>query len=211
MSSVLLFGGRSLLDKPGIRESFLRIPEVSAVLKQAQKELEATGAKVDLLSFVTAEDNEFYANTLWKDLVVQLFQVGLYKRMQKSMIKPKFIIGRTGGVSAMDVCLQKQTLGQMLLAFQAELETQQQAVQSQDILVGQKLELSKMYMYNGETYEEGLGGKSTQALLEEISKDHLITQIIALGVSDTAADPSSIYNVMASIALDPLLNWFPAA
>lgn len=212
MSSVLLFGGRSLLDKPGVRESFLRIPEISAVLKQAQKELENTvGAKIDLMSFVTAEDNEFYGNTLWKDLVVQLFQVGLYKRLQKSMIKPKFIIGRSGGVSAMDVCLGKQTLSDMLIAFQSEIETQKQAEQSQDILVGQKLELSKMYIYNGETYEEGLGGKSTQALLEEISKDNLITQIIALGISDTTVDPSSIFNVMNSIELDPLLSWFRAA
>jgi hypothetical protein len=212
MSSVLLFGGRSLLDKPGVRESFLRIPEISAVLKQAQKELEfVSGTKIDLMSFATSEDNEFHSNTLWKDLVVQLFQVGLYKRMQKSLIKPKFIIGRSGGISAMDVCLGKQSLLDVLIAFQSEMEMQKEANQSQDILVGQKLELSKMYIYNGETYEEGIGGKSTQALLEEISKDNLITQIIALGISDTTVDPSSIFNVMNSIELDPLLSWFRAA
>lgn len=208
MSSVLLFGGRSLLDKPGIRENFLRIPEVSAVLRDAQKELETSKwTKFDLLSFVHSEDMEFYSNTLWKDLVVQLFQVGLYKRLQKSLIKPKFIIGRTGGASAMDVCLEKQTLAGLLDAFKEEIELKKQAETCQDILVGQRLELSKMYVLNGEAYEESIGGKSTQSLLEEISKDHLIDQVIALGVSDTSQDDSSIFHVMDSLALDPLLNW----
>ncbi|MCC6137382.1 MAG: hypothetical protein IT287_02030 [Bdellovibrionaceae bacterium] len=156
MSSVLLFGGRSLLDKPGIRENFLRIPEVSAVLREAQKELEASAldnswSKFDLLSFVQTDDKEFYSNTIWKDLVVQLVQVGLYKRLQKTFIKPKFLIGRSGGISAMDVCLGRQTLSDLLLAFKEELEVQQHAGQNQDILVGQKLELSKLYVLNGVT------------------------------------------------------------
>lgn len=208
MSSVLLFGGRSLLDKPGIRENFLRIPEVSTVLREAQKELDAAKwTKFDLLAFVQAEDNEFYSNTLWKDLVVQLVQIGLYKRLQKSLLKPKFLIGRSGGISALDVCLGQQTVSGLLASFQIESEIKKQAEQNQDILVGQKLELSKLYVFNGEMYEESLGGKSTTSLLEEISKDHLIHQVIALGVSEMPVEESSIFHVMDSLALDPLLSW----
>lgn len=208
MSSVLLFGGRSLLDKPGIRENFLRIPEVSAVLKQAQKELDATKwTKFDLLSFVHSDDKEFHSNSLWKDLVVQLFQVGLYRRLQKSLVKPKFIIGRSGGVSAMDVCLGLQHLSGMLDAFRAEIEFKAIAEQSQDILVGQRLELSKMYIWSPEGYQENLGGKSTPSLLEEISKDHLIHQVIALGVSEMNVEETEVYQIMDSLALDPLLLW----
>lgn len=208
MSSVLLFGGRSLLDKPGIRENFLRIPEVSAVLKQAQKELDASKlTKRDLLSFVHSDDNEFHADTIWKDLVVQLFQVGLYKRLQKSMIKPKFIIGRSGGISAMDVCLGHQTLAGMIESFRTEIEFKAIAEKNQDILVGQKLELSKMYVWGPDGYIESLGGKSTPSLLEEISKDHLIHQVIALGVSEMNVEESEVYHVMDSLALDPLLSW----
>ncbi len=213
MSSVLLFGGRSLLDKPGIREHFLRIPEVSSVLKQAQKELDsepkggASWNTCDLITFVQSDDNEFHANTLWKDLVVQLVQVGLYKRMQKSLVKPKFIIGRSGGVSAMDVCLGHQSVVGLIEAFKAEMEFKALAEQSQDILVGQKLELSKMYVLGADGYVESLGGRSTSSLLEEISKDHLLHQVIALGVSEMNVEASEMFYIMDSLALDPLLNW----
>jgi hypothetical protein len=209
MSSVLLFADRSLLDKPGIRSHLMRIPEVSGIIRQVQKEIDLQKwIKFDLISFVQSEDKDFHGQTVWKDFVVQLVQIGLYKRLQKSMIKPKFIVGRSGTVSALDVCLELQSLQDLLGAFQQEYNYSKEAATSQDLLVGQKLELSKMYVFNGAAYEESIGGRSPQALIEEISKDHIIDQVIALGLlNDASHEMYETTTIVESLVLDPLLSW----
>ncbi|MCB9073504.1 MAG: hypothetical protein H6623_07765 [Bdellovibrionaceae bacterium] len=208
MSSVLLFAGRSLLDKPGIRTHLLRIPEVSATLREAQRELDTDkGVKFDLVSFIQSEDKEFHSMSCWKDLVVQLIQVGLYKRLQKSMVKPKFLVGRTGNISAMDVCLGKQSLKGMVQTFKEQREQTLKNAQNQDTLVGQSLELFNLYVWNGDTYLSSKSGKSAESLIEDVMKDHLVYETIALGLSCETTPEIANVTVVESLILDPLLNW----
>lgn len=211
MSSVLLFGGRSLLDQTILRENFLRIPEVSRVLRDAQKELEALQElPFDIFSFATSEDKTFHSNIPWKELVVQLFQIGLFQRLQKTALKTKFMIGNSVDTSAVDVCLGKKTLSNLILKFVEDLNAETTVMAHTDVLVGQKLELSKLYVLSEGVYVESLDGKSAQGLLDELSKDYLIDQIIVLGSTESVVLETSLSHVMDSLALDPLLSWmFP--
>lgn len=208
MSSVLLFGGSSLLDKVSVRENFLRIPEISSVVREAQIELEqAQIHTLDLISFARATEEDFLNNALWRDLVVQLFQIGFYNRLQKILIKPKFLIGRFGGISAIDVCLGRKTIAELIASFAEDLKLQQQEVSAEEFLVGRKLELSQLYVSNGQGYEKNPDIQSAQTLLDSINDDHLIHQVIVLGSRDVSIDEIVGYNIMDSLALDPLLQW----
>ena len=211
MSSVLLFGGRSLLDKTILRENFLRIPEVSKVLRDAQKELEVLQeSPFDVFSFAMSDDKNFHANLPWKELVVQLFQIGLFQRLQKTSLKTKFMIGNSVDTSAVDVCLGKKTLSDLILKFVEEMGADKTLDSNTELLVGHKLELSKLYVLVEGVYVESLDGKSAQWLLDELSKDYLIDQIIVLGSTESVVLESSLNHVMDSLALDPLLSWmFP--
>ncbi len=210
MSTVLMFTGRSGVDQLEFRQQLLRVPEVSITLKMAQSILEASQSKdaKELMTLAQYETNEYLSAGLWRDFLAQLMQIGLYRRYEKLSARPQYIIGDSGECSASAVCLGLLSLEDYVARFLELLEKRNAEEQSKEFLVGHRLESAKLYERTFEGYVVKLEGKDLWSLFDDLRKDHLIDQIVTLGVA-----PSSSWHIeqdlglVASVVMDPLLNW----
>jgi hypothetical protein len=210
MNSVLVFTGRSAIDGVDFRWQLLRVPEVSKVLKEAQQAIDVCMPEaIDLVSFIQMENREYLAGGLWRELCSQLIQIGLYRRYQKNNIKPRFIIGDAGPLSATPVCLALISIPDLIHSFMEEMVKKEEEAQCKDFLVGQKLETSRVYENRNEEFCVFSEGKGTLALLDGIMKDYLVDQVITLGSADYlgASENMADMGVVESVVMDPLLSW----
>ena len=210
MSAVLVFTGRSGVDKLEFRQQLLRVPEISTILKSAQSCLESRGIFTkDLASFVQSETNEYLSAGLWREFVAQLMQIGLYRRYERLSFRPQFIIGDSGECSAAAVCLGVVSFEVLIEQFIELLEKRSQEEQSSEFLVGHRLEMAKVYEFVGGEYQVTAEGKETWSLLEGICKDHLVDQVITLGLSQaaTSLQTEQDLGIVESVVVDPLLSW----
>lgn len=210
MNSVLVFTGRSGVDVEDFRWQLLRVPEVSNVLKEAQMTLDiCLKAPKDLVSLMQSENSEYLSSGLWRTLVAQIVQIGLYRRYQKVYTSPRFLIGQAGEVSAFSVCLGKKTLEEAVVSFTEELNKKEEQLKSNDFLVGQSLESATAYEKVGLGYEVLYDGKQVMELLEAVNKDYLVDQVITLGSSASLGGNESLpeLGIVESVVMDPLLSW----
>jgi len=92
----------------------------------------------------------------------------------------------------------------------AELAKKQEEEQSKDFLVGQKLEMSKVFENVDGQFNLVAEGKNTVGLLEVITKDHILDQVITLGASSLLVGTTDVLPELAvveSVMMDPLLSW----
>ncbi len=210
MSTVLMFTGRNGVDQLEFRQQLLRVPEVSITLKSAQAILESSGHQntKELMSFALYETNEYLSAGLWRDFLAQLMQIGLYRRYEKLSARPQYIIGDSGECSASAVCLGAISLEDFVGLFLAQLERRNTEEQSREFLVGHRLESAKIYQRTFEGYIVMAEGKDLWSLFDDLRKDHLISQIVTLGMA-----PNNNWHIeqdlglVASVVMDPLLSW----
>lgn len=210
MSTVLVFTGRSGVDDLNFRQQLLRIPEISTILKSAQSCLEMRGVSTkDLASFVLSETNEYLSAGLWREFVAQLMQIGLYRRYERLAFRPQFIIGDSGECSASAVCLGLVSFETLVDQFVELLDKRSQEEQSSEFLVGHRLEMAKVYEFVNGEYRVSAEGKEAWSLLEGICKDHLVDQVITLGLSQSAValKTEQDLGIVESVVVDPLLSW----
>jgi hypothetical protein len=210
MSTVLVFTGRSGVDDFDFRQQLMRVPEISTILKLAQSGLEKRGVfSKDLASFVQSETNEYLSAGLWREFVAQLVQIGLYRRYERLSFRPQFIIGDSGECSASAVCLGLVSFESLVDQFVELLEKRSQEEQSSEFLVGHRLEMAKVYEFVRGEYQVTAEGKEAWNLLEGLCKDHLIDQVITLGLSQAGASLKTEQDlgIVESVVIDPLLSW----
>ncbi len=210
MSTVLMFTGRSGVDQLEFRQQLLRVPEVSITLKTAQLILEASqhNEAKELMSLAQYETNEYLSAGLWRDFLAQLMQIGLYRRYEKLSARPQYIIGDSGECSASAVCLGSMTLEEYVGRFLEQLEKRNAEEQSKEFLVGHRLESAKIYERTFEGYVVKSEGKDLWSLFDDLRKDHLIDQIVTLGVAPTNNwHIEQDLGMVESVVMDPLLSW----
>jgi hypothetical protein len=122
--NAVVFSGRNGLDFMDLRSGVLRIPDVTARLREAQKILDAPVdgvelPKVDLLNLLNSEDELFFRNIKLKSLVASIVQVGLFDRFLKTQRRPDYFVGNSNGDSAMLVCAGRMSFEEMVFKSQA--------------------------------------------------------------------------------------------
>lgn len=220
----LLFSGRRGLNSQHVRNSILRIPEVSRKIKQAQVILDSTltsNESIDLFAYLQATNEEFEANQNLKSLTVACVQVGLYDRYVRYRNRPQFLIGRTNGSSAMLVCAEKQSFNDLIVEsdfVQERLSFRHlhNMENTETQLKGLRLEEYGAYQWSQEALynEKTFDSKDMIKILSELSNENLVDQCINVGPQceqqQNEFEERGLNNLssMSSIDLDPILSSF---
>ena len=119
-TATIFAGTRSGLDFSEMRNSVLRIPEVTIRIREAQAILDSMEVpRVDLFNVISSDDETFNRNAKLKSLLAAIVQIGLFDRYMKTNRRPEFMVGAATGDSAMNVCAGLSTFGDMVIASQA--------------------------------------------------------------------------------------------
>jgi len=211
MNSVLVFTGRSAVDGEDFRWQLLRVPEVSSVLKEAQGILDEAlkGSSKDLVTLLQSDNKAYLSSGLWRSLLAQIVQIGLYRRYQKLHSAPRFLIGESGGFSAFSLSLGTSTLAGAINAFIDEMNQKEEQLKNLDVLIGHNLESATVCERIGGAYEVIVEGKQKMELLANLSKDYLLDQVITLGTVSSLGDKEQFSEmaIVESVVMDPLLSW----
>lgn len=230
----LVFSGRNGLDFIELRSGVLRIPEVTARLREAQAIFDeaaraADSSQIDLMSVLSSDDEFFFRNIQLKSLLAAIVQVGLFDRFlktQKTLLsKPHFMVGNSNGDSAMMVCSGRQTFREMIESSQAV-----QSHRGSDVVVPlvasaapllSGLSLTEYHALEAKSSESGMhydtlanGSMEIKKLVASLHHDHGVSRFINIGPasalrgSDYRMIGDGEIETLDSIELDPLLGWF---
>jgi hypothetical protein len=217
----LLFSGRRGLDDEGTRASVLRIPEVSRKLKEAQAIIDdflTTEKKVDLFSFVQANNKTFNENPSLKALAAATVQIGLFERFVKYRNRPQFLVGPTNGNAAMKVCAGLQDFKDFVETsdFCNENTLLARFTQQETQLAGFKMEDYGVLVWNPDGFYQSLevDAKNAVNIIEDLNASYLLSQVVHLGPTygfrDEEFNGAELLSLatMSSIEMDPILNSF---
>lgn len=213
----LLFSGCRGLDDQNVRNSILRIPEVSRKLKEAQRLIDSNSENhTDLFSYVVSSDQEFNSKPALRALVSDVVQVGLFDRYVRYRNRPSFMVGRTNGSSALKVCAGTQTFEEFIVQSEYCNSLNGVAQLNTTKLAGIAIEEYGVFQWNNEGDFENFDATSKEAakIVEELSVDNKINQCIHIGpcadfrMQELADGGVDLISSMNSIDLDPILSSF---
>lgn len=208
--------------------SVIRIPEVSLRIRQAQSVFDSLDLQksVNLMSLITADDEQFFRNIGLKGLLAAIVQVGLYDRYLRTQRASDFLVGNTNGDSALLVAAGKLSFEEMIRTSQAVTALRPvepvQPVVAQPVPILSGLSLTEYGAFVSTTNDQGMRiyepFKSTSMDLKSIvSSLHIdngvelfinIGPASALRVSDYRMIGTGDLEALDSIELDPMLTWF---
>ncbi len=226
LNIAVVFAGRNALDQADLRLGVLRIPEVTQSLREAQVSFDKYSAQsFDLRAFLLADDREFLAQSKLKSLVTTIVQIALFERWQKFHSKPNYLIGNSNQESALQYAAGRKSLtdiireSNFLTSSNPKFNQTNEAIETQNlpILGGANLVEYEISILNHSTQKYiSIRQHEMDALkLFAYMADQLpIDQIVNVG---PGCPLFSNYNkilaekkiqVLDSIDLDPMLNWF---
>ncbi len=204
----IMFCGLSMLDSMHIRESMIRVPEVLARIRKAQKTIDqVTNQLVDLINFMTEEDSVFQNNAKLRRVLVNVVQLGLYDRHIKHFPKPQYFIGALSNLSTMEHCIGLNYMDELIRSlWYQDLET---------------TKLTSFYVYehaqlSPDTFETKKidEDESCEAILSRLIRKGDVKQFVNVGPADAMLDPyNNAYifediQVFGTMEVDPMLTWF---
>jgi hypothetical protein len=221
MRDALVFNGASNLDFQDIRANVVRIPEVVARIREAQKIWDTVAqAPLDLANFIGSEDSVFLSNIKLKSFATAVVQIGLLDRYLKTHKLPEFVLGAINGDAPMKVAMGKQSFFDLVAespAVGGKPEPKLKIVPGElPILSGVQLTEYALYKrsYNGEFERIAVDMREAERMVVEMVDNHDVNQLIMVGPGNsvfgrrvmdlTARD----VQVLESIDLDPMLSWF---
>ena len=219
MIDAVIFSPNNALDFQDVRSNVIRIPEVSLRLSEVEDMWGQLGlAEMNIHNYFLSDDAVFLKNIKLKKIAATIVQLGLYDRYLKKFGMPRFILGSQGDLSALKIVIGKQTLNNML--FEAYTKEEDAKILEMPQLKGVKLvnglvfsvesdEPSQSTVFRSLNLEVADYGKLILHLIEECSVRKIINigpghsfhkDVPQLSLCDT--------QVLDSIDLDPMLNWF---
>jgi hypothetical protein len=220
MKDAVLFNGPNSLDRQDLREKVIRIPEVIRGLRRAQEIWDASEYPAfDLANFLASEDKIFLGNIRLKTLAAAVVQIGLYERYVKNFRAPEFLIGNTNGDSALKVVAGLMSFDDMLAtanSFRMLRSSPQIPFTDAPLLAGVSLTeygLARSQAEGGyEVVEDHQ--MDVEKLIFNLAEKRQVRKIVNIGPGGQLMQPSlerlslSEVQVIESIDMDPLLNWF---
>lgn len=225
--SAVVFSGRNGLDFHELRIGALRIPEVVARVREAQKLLDALDLpRIDLFNVIAADDAVFFRNIKLKSLASAIAQVGLYDRYLKTQRRPEFMIGNSNGDSAMLVCANQSTFAELVEKSQA-LDTLRpsEKVVALDVVSTPLLSGISLTEYQAFVAQASTDGKTEYVTLRDgfmdlkkviagLHEEFGLKRFVNIGPasslrgSDYKSIGSGELEALDSIEMDPMLSWF---
>ncbi len=217
MKDAVVFRGGNPLDFQDVRFQVVRIPEVLARLKQAQKLWD--DAKLETVSFhetIMAEDSVFFSSNCLKSLILAVVQVGLFDRYMKNQRLPHYLIGNLKNDSALAVVAGLQSFEDMVLKSRAAGYVPQEmaVVTGLPALNGQFLpSYTALRMCGGSAEKIGPDSMNLDMLLEALVENEGLRKIVVVGPGGLQS-PRRGEGLMGevqrfeSIDVDPMLSWF---
>jgi len=225
MRDAVLFNGANALDFQDIRTNVIRIPEVIARIRQAQKIWEQSHTDgFDLANFIGSDDRVFMGNIKLKNLAASIVQVGLLDRLMKIRKRPEFLVGPQNGDAPLLVAAGLMSFDEMVRSSQAlkvlRPTAPVQLAPQTPVLSGVSLTEYAAYQWttdgnSGGTYQMvDAPAMELPKVIRRLIDDHEVKQFINIGPGNlllNRLEPEyelMDLQVLESIDLDPMLNWF---
>lgn len=228
MKTAVLFANTGVLDFLELRTSIVRIPEVIAKLKEAQVFLDrAMKEAPDLIQFLTSDDQKFWASDKIRQITVGVVQLALYERHKKNYGEATHILAMDKDDSPVQVLSGKMRLGEYIinLAMKEEKNKDNKVTEmpAEAPFLSKGISMPDFQLFTKCcTDEEGLTYKldnegekeALNALLMKIRDEDSVKQFVNIGpgqsISGSAVNDliDKELNIMESIDMDPMLNWF---
>ena len=223
MRDAVLFNGANALDFQDIRTNVIRIPEVITRIRQAQKIWEQNHTDgFDLANFIGSDDRIFMGNIKLKNLAASVVQVGLLDRLMKIRKRPSFLVGPQNGDSPLLVAAGLMTFDDMVRGSQALKVLRPTApVQLAQTPVLSGVSLTEYAAYQWVTGADGGSYELCETPMMELPKvirrlidENEVKQFVNIGPGNLLLNRFEPeyelldLQVLESIDLDPMLNWF---
>lgn len=225
MFEAVVFNGANALDFIDIRRNVIRIPQVSARLSEAQRiwdQWDESG--FSLHNFLLLENEEFLSDQKRKSLAAAVVQLGLLDRYLESYSPPQFWVGVNNSDSALHVVTRQKTFAQMILESPAlDLDDDKMGPGSKETPVLSGISLAEYACYrspkeDSEETQEFLpvevNSMDINKVVRQLIDDEAVTRFVSIGpgsllLSQAQQDLALMdIQILESIDLDPLLNWF---
>lgn len=221
-----IFAGRNGLDQAAARANVLRIPEVSLRVREAQTLLDQVDLpRLDLHTYISADDDTFLRNIKLKSLAAAIVQVGLYERALKYQTrKPDILAGNSNGDSALNVVAGRQNfqaLVQRGLALMGPRSPEDAVAQRPNgleaapLLAGLGLaEYEALTLQNSSVKTVRTGDMDFKKLMQVLIDEQGVDTFVTIGpcpplvAKELVEHSSGNITLLDSIELDPMLTWF---
>jgi hypothetical protein len=222
MSDALVFNGACNLDFQEIRTNVIRIPEVIARIREAQKIWDTLAVtSLDLANFIASEDAVFLGHIKLKSFATAVVQVGLLDRYLKSNRLPEFVLGTINGDSALLVALGKVSFLELVAESSALTGTagrpQPEASGGFELPVLAGVQLCEYGIYRrnekGEYLRQMSDSREIERMLVELVDQYDVKKLLMIGPGNSIFKKildltSRDVQVLESIDMDPMLSWF---
>lgn len=219
----VLFGKLNCIDKPEVRRSLIRIPEVIHHIQRAQKILEEMNlVHVELINAMVSDQ---VLERDVRNILVSAVHLGLFSRYVRFNGPPDFFSCLTYPEAPVAVCLGRSTFENLIL--ESNLIRRQSLqfptkVTSSDILSFDPFIFSHVNFEKYGVYHlNGYGNKklvfesqSAEKIVEKLVKKYGVSEFINISADDLMLAPNSTsvdratIQISNSIDLDPMLGWF---
>jgi hypothetical protein len=221
MRDAIVFNKISNLDFQDIRTNVIRIPEVVARVREAQKIWDTlSGTPLDLANFIGSEDAIFLGNIKLKAFASAVVQAGLFDRYLKNHAAPEFLVGVVNGDSALKYAAGSQNFFDLVAespAVSNVVPARAPSALPGDIpmLSGVHLAEYAVFQRTAEgTYQRlELDARELDTMILDLVDRHGICRLVSVGPGNTLGKrahdlASRDVQVLESIDLDPMLSWF---
>lgn len=223
MKDAIVFNGFNSLDFQSIRSNVIRIPQVIQRIRQAQKIWDQSDQPgFDIANFIASEDAVFLSNIKLKSLAAAIVQVGLYDRYCECFSPPQYVVGNGKGDSVVRVIAGEVSFEEMVASSQAlKVLRPHQPIQlaEEPVLSGISLAEYKIYRLQAgekelESQEIDVSEMEFDKLVQYLLDEEEVRKFVNIGPGNLLLDRHhgnlalSDVQVLESIDIDPLLNWF---
>lgn len=225
MVEAIVFNGINSLDFQDVRSNVTRIPEVIARIRNAQAVWdEKQLAQFDLLNFICSDDKTFFNNIHLKSLATAVVQTGLYDRYLRFHKLPQYFVGNFNGDSALQVACGLISFEELVANSASALSSEarvrwsglQEVSMTEPVLAGISLtEYAAFRVHQDGTFEKlELPKVDVIKIVHHLVEECGLRKIVNVGPGNTlisrSADDMILEDVqiLESIDLDPMLNWF---
>jgi hypothetical protein len=218
METAVLFGDPQVFDQLEIRQSLIRIPEVSLKIREAQSFLDTEdGGSVDLFQLFHISEEDFKVKRQVRTFLLELVQIALFERFKTRHGYPRLLVVPKEHNLVLKVIIQQigmeEYLDKRLRLFKLQVpvvERFQTAETAQFYLVVEALNQNGKVNFEQAQVE----AESLTQLIEDLSEKYDTERLVHVGPGRAGLKIFwkeaflRRFQFLDSIEVDPMLNWF---
>lgn len=218
MRTSILFSAHTNIDFQETREGVLRIPEVQAKIREAQRILDKLmGKPEDLAVHICCEDEQFWAKNKLRKIATGVVQLALLERWQKRNPQIEAVVGINSKESPLQVVTGEKSLADYIADnLSDEVVEESYTMEGELILCSGVKKANYIYFIKDHeaNYIEGETSIDPEELVLTLYEEHGVGRFINVGPGENlihSTDEGLIgYDLRVEdvISTDPMLLWF---